>query len=334
MRFNLTHLIMRIKNIFLILAALPLMFAACHPNEIPQEVEKVVRFEAKEMVGDYYGTMYSDKYNICLYLTDLGFSEDGKAKAGATYYMLDLYTSTEPTLDENGYMNLVPGTYKLDFTGSPKDMTIDYTNSWYFKINANGTGYAAETHFYTAELVVSDKDVTLTATVNGNKVVATYNDTKFRANILTTFEDTEIEATSLFGEYFGIGDNYVYNYNIYLSDKGLDDDGHALADAYYFSLDLYGRKPEIDDEGYLHIPNGTYYYDFNNYLAKYEIGSEYSGAYKTNADATAYEGEEVFSDVTVLVDDDGIKVEAVIAGGKFKITYSDEPKFYVGTELR
>ena len=318
---------MRIKNLFPLLAAV--VFASCHPNEIPHE-EEVVRFKAKEMVGDYYGTMNSNTYNTCLYLTDLGFTEDGEAKAGATYYMLDLYTSAEPSLDEEGYMSLIPGTYKYDITGSSGDMTIGYTNSWYLKINANGSGYKTETRFYTAELVVTDKDVTLRAETNGEKHVVTFNGTKFRANILTKFEGEEIVATSLLGEYFGIGNNYLYNYNIYLSDKGLDEEGHALADAYYFSLDLYGRKPDIDEEGYLHIPCGTYYYNFDDYLSKFEIGQEYSGAYKTNADATAYTWEEAFSDVTVVVSENGIKVESVVAGGEFKVTYSGEPKFYVG----
>ena len=297
---------------------------------VQKSKEEIVRFTADQMVGVYYGNQYSETYNIGLFLTDIGF-EDGYALAGGTYYMLDLYTATEPTLDEEGWMTIPEGTYTYDGTDSTEDMTLGYSYSAFFKITDDGTAYEEQANYETAELVVTANSVTLTAYVNGVKHIATYNGgNKFFAGASLELPGGEIVATSLVGEYYGTQYSATYNYNIYLSDKGYDNEGYALADGYYISLDLYGLEPTMDAQGYINIPVGTYTYDVNDDFGEWEVGREYSGFYKVNADGSNYEYTEAFTDVTVVVTENGITVDCVVAGGEYHITYNGAPKFYAG----
>ena len=292
--------------------------------------EEVVRFTADQLVGVYYGTQYSETYNISLYLTDIGF-EDGYALAGGTYYMLDLFTATEPSLDEEGWMTIPEGTYTFDGTDSTEDMTLGYTYSAFFKIMDDGSAYEAQANYEAAELVVTANSITLTAYVNGVKHIATYNGgNKFFAGLPLELPGGDIVATSLVGDYYGTQYSTTYNYNIYLSDKGYDNEGYALPDGYYVSLDLYGLEPTMDAQGYINIPVGTYNYDVNDDCGEWEVGSEYSGFYKVNAEGSDYEFTEAFTDVTVVVTDNGITVDCVVAGGEYHITYNGAPKFYAG----
>ena len=92
---------------------------------IKQEgVEPIVNFEAKTLDGVYYGKRYSDTYNISIYLSDLGMTEEGYVLPNATYYALDLYVVNEPTIDAEGWLTVPVGTYTFDGTDSQEDMTI------------------------------------------------------------------------------------------------------------------------------------------------------------------------------------------------------------------
>jgi hypothetical protein len=61
-----------------------------------------------------------------------------------------------------------------------------------------------------------------------------------------------------------------------------------------------------------------------------EVGREYSGAYKVNDNGTEYQWIEAFEDATVIVKEDGIEVNCIVAGAEFNVTYTGEPKIYVG----
>ncbi|MBR5864866.1 MAG: BACON domain-containing protein, partial [Alistipes sp.] len=104
-------------------------------------VEPVVNFEAQNFLGVYYGTEYSPNYNMAIYLSDLGFTEQGYVLAGGTYYTLDLFMDNEPAIDAEGFMTVPAGTYTFDGTDSYGDMTIGYAYSSYFKINSDASAY-------------------------------------------------------------------------------------------------------------------------------------------------------------------------------------------------
>ena len=296
-------------------------------------VEPVVNFEAQNFEGVYYGTEYSPNYNIAIYLSDLGFTEQGYVMAGATYYTLDLFLDNEPAIDAEGFMTVPAGTYTFDGTDSYGDMTIGYAYSSYFKINSDASAYEAQESYDSAELVVTENSVTLVAYIAGVKHIVTYNgSTKFFVGVPAVLEDTDVVTPILTVDYYSNMYTATYNYNLYLMDKGSDESGYLLGDGYVFSLDLYGLEPELDAEGYMTIPAGTYNYDVNDDYHAFEVGREYSFGCKVNPEATAYEWYEAFEDVTVTVTENSIYMEAMINGAKFTATYEGEPKFDVGAE--
>ena len=296
-------------------------------------VEPVVNFEAQNFHGVYYGTEYSPNYNRAIYLSDLGFTEQGYVLAGGTYYTLDLFLDNEPAIDAEGFMTVPAGTYTFDGTDSYGDMTIGYAYSSYFKINSDASAYEAQEYYESAELVVTENSVSRVAYVAGVKHIVTYNGTpKFFVGVPAVLEDTDVVTPILTVDYYSNMYTATYNYNLYLMDKGSDESGYLLGDGYVFSLDLYGLEPELDAEGYMTIPAGTYNYDVNDDYHAFEVGREYSFGCKVNPEATAYEWYEAFEDVTVTVTENSIYMEAMINGAKFTATYEGEPKFYVGAE--
>ena len=291
--------------------------------------EHLVEFSAEQLVGEYIGNQFSATYNILIYITDKGFSDDGYSIAGGTYYMLDLYTATKPQLNEQGWLAIPVGTYTLDVTDSTADKSIGNEYSAYFKINADGSGYEAEERYDYAELIVTDNGITLTAYINDTEHIATHNSN--RVYVGPTLDGGNINATSLVGDYYGTENAKLYNYNIILSDKGYDAEGYPMAGGLYFSLDLYGPEPTILSNGILQIPIGSYYYDKNGTLSRYEVGREHSGCIKVNDDRTAYEFVESFTSVTVDVRVQSIIVECIVAGGEYTVVYQGKPEFYIDT---
>ena len=129
--------------------------------------------EATSLEGYYYGTEYSSTYNMGIYLSDLGYDEEGYAMAGGKYYELDIYTDVEPAIVD-GYVVIPNGTYTFDATDSTAAWTIGNEYSNYFVVNSAGTAYEAEAKYDDAELVVTDEGMTLTATIQGSEHIVTY----------------------------------------------------------------------------------------------------------------------------------------------------------------
>ena len=289
-------------------------------------VEPVIRFEAKTLDGVYYGTKYSPNNNIAIYLSDVGFVNGGYVAPNATYYALDLFMDNEPALQENGWMKIPAGTYTYDGTDSYGDMTIGYSYSEYFKINSDATDYEVKEYFESAELVVTENTITLTAYVAGVKHIATYTGKlEFYVGEIVKIEDSEIEAIDFYGEYYSMYGEH--NYYVMLSDKGWTPSGGALADAYYFTLDLYGSAPTYDDEGWMIVPAGTYKLDIDNTMNPWTIGYDYSGGYKVNAECTGYDWNEAFQEATMVVSQDGVRLECKISNATFVVVYNGVPRF-------
>ena len=294
-------------------------------------VEPVVNFEAECFEGVYYGTQYSPNYNIAIYLSDKGFTEQGYVNPGATYYTLDLFLDNEPAIDAEGFMTVPAGTYTFDGTDSYGDMTIGYAYSSYFVVNSDATAYETQEYYESAELVIAENSISFTAYVAGVRHNVTYNgEAKFFVGVPYEFEDVDVVTPIMAVDYYADMYTEAFNYNIYLMDKGSDADGYLLGDGYVFSLDLYGVESPVDAEGYITIPAGTYTWDVNDDCTYGDIGREYSFACKVNPEATAYEWYETYEDVTVVVTENSVYMEATISGSKFTATYEGAPKFYVG----
>ena len=301
---------------------------------IQQEgIEPFETFEADMLILDTFGILTDGSaYQTNIYLSDIGFSQGGYYQAGATYYRLDLYTNDEPLLDEEGYRHITPGTYTFDISNDGHDMSIGYTYSGYMKIKEDGTYFEYQEQFEDAVLVVTEDSMTLTAYVNGVKHIVTYSgDTMFFEGKEVVFEGDEVLTPYLgMATYLGTQYSANHNYYFYLSDKGFDENGMLLPGGYYFKLDLFGIEPVIDEEGYLHIPQGTYNLDDNGDCADWEIGYQWSFCMKMNDQGAGYEFRENYDSAKLVVSENGMYGEIVIKSGLFAITFEGEPKFYVG----
>jgi hypothetical protein len=301
---------------------------------ISQEgLEPFETFEADMLILDSFGLLTDGSaYNMNIYLSDIGFSSGGYYQAGGTYYRLDLYWDNEPLLDEEGYRHITPGTYTFDGSDEANDMSIGYTLSGYMKVNASGAGFERQNQFDAAELVVTEDSITLTAYVDGVKHIVTYSgETMFFEGKKVEFEGDVVLTPHLgMATYLGTQYSDNYNYYFYLSDKGFDENGMLLPDGYYFKIDLFGVEPVIDEEGYLHIPTGTYTLDDNGDNGAWEIGYQWSFCMKMNEQGGGYEFRENYESAVLEVKEDGMYGEIVIKSGLFAITFEGEPKFYVG----
>ena len=144
-------------------------------------------------------------------------------------------------------------------------------------------------------------------------------------------EDVTFEATYCQGEYYGTQYTETYNYYLVLSDLGLDENNYAVGGGTYYQVDLYGVEGTVDAEGYIHVPAGTYEFDLYDTCAEWTMGNYYSGYYKINADATAYEAKSGFESGKAVVTENSITLEVMIGGVKHTVTYNGAPKLYAGS---
>ena len=298
----------------------------CEANDAPAPVEGVER-EAEMLVGEYYGTDYSDSHNFYFCLTNYGLSEDGYPYAGGFYYFLDLYT-VEPTVDAEGYVTIPAGTYTFELNPSYAEWTIANNEySMYMAVNEAGDDYTGYGGYDSATLVVTASGMTLTAVVNGQTHTVTYAGAP-SLYLGAPIEGAEMEAASFEGMYYGDWSGISYNMSIYLSDLGLDDEGYALPGGKYYELDIYTDvEPSIVD-GYVTVPNGTYEFDAYDSTAAWTIGNEYSNYYAINAAGTAYVAEAKYDDAVLVVTSEGMTLTAVIDGSEHIVTYKGAPVFY------
>lgn len=138
-----------------------------------------------------------------------------------------------------------------------------------------------------------------------------------------------MNVTDIFGIYYEQKYSNTFNYNVYLSDTGFED-GNLMAGGKYFSLDLYGIEPVIDEEGYLIVPAGTYTVNANYIDEDWSICSDYTSYLVVNADASGYYTYCTLDSATVVVTENSIYMEATAGDMKHTATYNGEPKFFVG----
>ena len=287
-----------------------------------------ITFTANYCDGNYYAQSEgSIGYNYYFTLSDLGY-EDGYVKPNGIYYMLDLYSDVDAEADEEGYVTVPAGTYTFDAEDSTNPGTIGNYYSAYFVINSTASDYEVQTRFDSATMVVTETGATLTAVIEGNTHVVTYNGA-LKVYAGAPIEGGEYVANMLVGDYYG-DEGGIYAYDVILTNYGFDEEGYCLPGGYYFTLAFYSGEPTFDAEGYLHIPYGTYALDLNYTYAEFTIDPEYSYYALVNEEGTAFDIEDArYDDVTAVVSETGIVVEAVIEGQEFKVTYNGEPKFYV-----
>ena len=288
------------------------------------------------MVGEYYGTEFSDSHSYFVILSDLGYDEEGYALPGGTYYQLDLY-AVKGAVDANGYISIPAGTYTVDLTDSMADWTMSSYYSGFYKISADGMSYDARAGFESGEAVVTENGITLTVFIGGVQHTVVYNgETKLYAGEYgggetpAPSEDTEFTAYVATGTYYGdqytpgVADNYYF----YLSDLGFDADGFAQAGGTYYRFDIYA--PITSD---MTITPGTYYIDIYDTMDLGTVSACYSAYFKVNGDASDYEAVDYpVGGFITFNEDNTIYAEVVFeSGATHKVSFSGDIVIMDGT---
>ena len=265
-------------------------------------------------------------YGERISLADYGFPDN--------YYLIGFYDESNQILlgvvivGAEGESILSAGTYTAANGGlmmEGMELYIGETEEYFFE-GGNGTiVVGGDIDGYTFDIELTNADAqnfhfTFEGVINGMNLTG---------NLPT--EDVNMEATYLGGEYYGTEYTETYNYYLLLSDKGIGEDGYVIPYGTYYQVDLYGLEGEVDEEGYIHVPAGTYTFDANDTTAEWTMGNDYSGYSKVNGDGTAYDAQSGFEAGQAVVTENSLVLEVTIAGVKHTVTYNGAPKLYVGT---
>ena len=265
-------------------------------------------------------------YGERISLADYGFPDN--------YYLIGFYDESNQILlgvvivGAEGESILSAGTYTAANGGlmmEGMELYIGETEEYFFE-GGNGTiVVGGDIDGYTFDIELTNADAqnfhfTFEGVINGMNLTG---------NLPT--EDVNMEATYLGGEYYGTEYTETYNYYLLLSDKGIGEDGYVIPYGTYYQVDLYGLEGEVDEEGYIHVPAGTYTFDANDTTAEWTMGNYYSGYSKVNGDGTAYDAQSGFEAGQAVVTENSLVLEVTIAGVKHTVTYNGAPKLYVGT---
>lgn len=135
-------------------------------------------------------------------------------------------------------------------------------------------------------------------------------------------EGIQLEAAYFGGEYYG--DYYnpgVGNYFIHLSDKGFDDNGYALAEAVYYTLDLYSDYYSGEQVATLPLPEGTYRLDKENSFAEGTFSVAYSKFTRSDAECQFVE-EYQFEEGELVVTATQSVLKVTINGKQHTVTFN------------
>lgn len=288
------------------------------------EPEKVI-FEATNFYGLYHGDKYSSNIgNYFVYLSDLGFSEEGEALPSGTYYLLDLYA---PLHEGEGEILLPAGTYHLDNEHSCAAWSISTQYSTLYDANSD----SASPIFEAATLTVTDEGLTLTAQIEGTEHTVTYSGEMRLINKVEVKPEV-VEAEMKHAWAYYLGDEHTPetadNFFLIMSDEGLNNDGSECHPGTYYRFDLY--TPIINSEAGLALPHGTYTIDATNSYAPYTIGVSNS-IYILYDAAGEYECIAIPASGTLTIDYDGITAEIMLNGKLHKVSFTGDATLYNNT---
>ena len=274
-------------------------------------------------------------YEYELFLSDMDFV-DSHAQPGGNYFKFDLYG--EPGVINGNLVTIPAGSYasiedaEEGYVFAAGD--INLANCWY----ANGPYNVDQMSFSAAFLEVTETGVSAR--------VVTFADSEHFYEFIVNFEGAPtvevpegvepgpepgegvvFEALDCSGVCYGFDYGTTFNYYLYLSDAGFDEDGVAQPGGTYYQLDLYSVEGELDGEGNIIVAPGTYVLDPASTMAEWSISAAYSFYFTRNADGTDYEVPKTeFAEATLVVTDTNATLTAVIEGVQHEVTYNGQLK--------
>lgn len=204
----------------------------------------------------------------------------------------------------------------------------------------NGQELCANQQWYTLEkgevVVTGDYDngygfdITL-ADVDGNLFHFTYKGEVQDMNQSTDDPAEPVTFTAkCLDAYYNNSQMGACLYYTTLSDIGLNEEGYELPGGTYYIVDFHGPESELDEEGYVTIPSGTYTFDVKNTYSEWTFSNMYSQYYIVSSYGNSNDAEGYFEAGTAVVTADGITLSVTIGGIEHIVTYEGAPLVYVG----
>ena len=212
-----------------------------------QEVQYTYNYALSEFSCSYYsGTGDSGEDMFYLWLSDLGFSDDGYTQAGGHYYNFALLASET----DGTYLPTGTYTYSASFSGN-----MVFSGDYSRYIEQHDTGYD--------EIYLAGGYITVSADGDTYTIEGTVIDENGALHVIyytgpTVINDYDYDvALSEFAGYFynGYGTDGSDLFYIFLSDLGFNEYGNAIAGGNYYNLSLF-----VSDADGTYLPTGTYTY--------------------------------------------------------------------------
>ena len=295
---------MRLRNLFYLLLALPLLLASCSKevesdNHVEYFMEEALIFGGRagnpSKDANMFTLFFSSTSNtIALSISIVGAEGDEVLKAGR-------YTDADNTLLINSASLADMNTYEFfSFEGG------------------NGTAIVeGDENNYKIDFVLSDAQNRKYHFTYDGKISGISPDGDLPA------EPQNIVAEHIFGYAMELSN---FNYFITLSDKGYNEYGLRKANGNYYIVNIFGIEGEIDADGNMIIPAGTYTLDKSNSKAKNTIQWSESGYTKINEDGTEIYVSASYEEAQLVVTEDGMTLTAIIGDVEHTVTYNGTPK--------
>lgn len=226
-----------------------------------------------------------------------------KTNKPATTPSITITSKTEINIGAGSTMGIITYTIDNPVEGATIEATANVEWIGSFDYSQMGKiGYKVE-----ANSTYDPRQATVTITYNEDEHIITFNQAgKARPNEIAITIDYAL------GHYFGDYANINYNYYLVLSTSDYDANGSFYAAGQKFFLDIYSEERPAD-YNHIRVPNGVYTFNPNNdgkantFLESYSIYKEY--------DINGYQvDEKAFSEGTLTITDDMIKLEVVFDG--------------------
>lgn len=298
---------MKLKNLFYLLLALPMLFASCEkePSETPTEPSSRYFIEKDLILGITMGEFANGRGTITF-----------SSEKGDVYAFVTLQGNTTDT-------TLKPGTYTPADSRVPYSISLATTTVMYY--GDKGLEYTFLDGGDATVVVGGSSSCYIIDMVLADAQKREYHFTyEGRIEGLSPALPLPTEPVSMVAEAtkFTITPSAYYELDLTLSDKGWNEYSNPAAGASFYHVSLWTEPVEVDDDGYVAIPVGTYPFNAEYAVALNTVLGRSSYFQSISEDGTEYAMYADFEDCEVVVAEDGITITAIIGGVEHVITYS------------
>lgn len=302
-------------NLVMALAATVILTSSCNKEPQNEPVQdNTVNFTATKLIGAHM----TSGGGLNLYIISLS----DELLTHTYMFSLNNYTGE---IDDEGNVTVPAGTY------TQSDKTAEFTMSAYaiYSDASAGGENATKVILEQSTLVVTDSKAVLTTVVEGVTHIVTYDGPLTMPADLPD-EDVDFEASYAYAYYTdNLSDENTAKFKLYLSDLGVDENGHELPNATYYEFVISVNRLEPNAE--IAIPAGKYEVGDTGSANGYIVEAQY---YKFGESLSEPAKYDIIKVGNLVVNEDG-SIEANVtlrfSGSIHSITFSGDVEILENT---